>query len=427
LKLLRTLAGQAAPAFRVAQLVAQQRLEALQRERIEQELRVARIIQETLLPRQVPPLDGWRLDAFWQPAQAVGGDFYDFIGLPDGRLGIVIGDVTDKGVPAALMMASTRSILRSAAERHSSPGAVLASVNALLVPEMPPRMFVTCLYAIFDPASGQIRIANAGHNLPSIHTAQGVVELRATGMPLGLLPEMSYEEAETTLAPGESLLLYSDGLVEAHDPQGGMFGFPRVRASVGVYAQGELISGLRSELADFTGPHWAQEDDVTLVVLERMPATVEAQGEPTPEPVERPLLQLSVPSAPGNERAAVAEIIAAVKAVASLPSPLLERIQTAVAEALMNAIEHGNHFQPELAADVAVSLSPTRLVVRVTDQGGERPIPAVAEPDLEAKLAGLQSPRGWGLFLIQSMVDQMEIQSNEQHHIVELVFNLPSA
>jgi serine phosphatase RsbU (regulator of sigma subunit) len=124
-RLLNTLATQAAPALRVAQLVQQQQAEARERERIEQELRVARVIQQTLLPKDIPQPEGWEIAALWQPAREVSGDFYDFFSFPDGKLGIVIADVTDKGVPAALVMATTRSILRSAAERWSSPGKIL--------------------------------------------------------------------------------------------------------------------------------------------------------------------------------------------------------------------------------------------------------------------------------------------------------------
>ncbi len=164
--LLNNLATQAAPAVQVAQLVRQQQLELQARERLEQELRVARLIQQTLLPRELPALAGWQVAAYYQPARAVGGDFYDFINLPDGRLGIVIGDVTDKGVPAALVMATTRAILRAAAQRLSSPGEVLERANELLCPDIPPKMFVTCLYAILDPTTGRLNYANAGHDLP---------------------------------------------------------------------------------------------------------------------------------------------------------------------------------------------------------------------------------------------------------------------
>ncbi|MGH2521998.1 MAG: PP2C family protein-serine/threonine phosphatase, partial [Anaerolineales bacterium] len=185
-------------------------------------------------------------------------------------LGLVIGDVSGKGVPAALVMATTRSLLRSAAQHSASPGAVLEQVNDLLHPDIPPTMFCTCLYAILDPASGQLRYANAGHDLPYRWMNGTVAELRATGMPLGLLPGMRYEEKITTLAVGERVLFYSDGLVEAHNPQKEMFGFPRLAALLaGQRSSGATrIEFLLAELRRFTGRGWEQEDDVTLVTLE---------------------------------------------------------------------------------------------------------------------------------------------------------------
>ena len=187
--LLGNLASQAAPALRVAQLVRQQQREARERERIAQELRVARLIQQTLLPRSVPAITGWGITPYYEPAREVGGDFYDFIELGDGKLGLVIADVTDKGVPAALVMAMARSILRAAAGRLDSPGAVLTRVNEVLYPDMPPNMFVTCLYAIIDTRSGHVQFANAGHDLPYWHCAGSVRELYAR-VPLGLMPGM---------------------------------------------------------------------------------------------------------------------------------------------------------------------------------------------------------------------------------------------
>ncbi|MGH2681800.1 MAG: PP2C family protein-serine/threonine phosphatase, partial [Actinomycetota bacterium] len=163
-KLLANLAAQAAPAVRVAQLVRQQEVEARERQRMEQELEVARLIQQNFLPKELPRLPDWQVGAYYRPAREVGGDFYDFIELPEGRLGIVVGDVTDKGVPAAMVMAATRGVLRAAATRLVAPGAVLERVNELLEPDMPPNMFVTCLYGVLDPVSGRLRFANAGHN-----------------------------------------------------------------------------------------------------------------------------------------------------------------------------------------------------------------------------------------------------------------------
>src|SRR5215210_5105704 len=233
-KLLNDLATQTAPAVQVAQLVRQQQQQAQERERIEQELRVARLIQQTLLPKHVPDRPGYQVAAYYQPAREVGGDFYDFLEFDDGHLGIIVGDVTDKGVPAALVMATTRTMLRASAQRLDSPGAVLRQVNDVLVPDIPPNMFITCLYAILDPATGRLRYANAGHDLPYRRRSSGggAEELRATGMPLGLLPGMSYEEKEIVLERGDSVLFYSDGLVEAHDPEREMFGFPRLQGLV---------------------------------------------------------------------------------------------------------------------------------------------------------------------------------------------------
>src|SRR5919199_6547995 len=207
--------------------------EMREREHIEQELQVARSIQQASLPKVVPQLEGWRITPIYQPAREVGGDFYDFHLHSEGRLGVVVGDATGKGVPAALVMSTTCGMLRLAAQSYSSPGEMLQRVNEALVPSIPPNMFVTCFYAILDSERGNLRYANAGHDLPYLRRRGGECEeLRARGMPLGLMPRMSYEEKEIMLDAGDSALFYSDGLVEAHDPQGEMFGFPRLQSLV---------------------------------------------------------------------------------------------------------------------------------------------------------------------------------------------------
>ena len=195
---------------------------------------MARRIQQASLPKEVPTFEGWQIAPFYRPAREVGGDFYDFLELKDGHLGLVVGDATGKGVPAALVMASVRSMLRAVAQASDySPGEVLRRVNDPLATDIPPNMFVTCFYAILDPESGSLSYANAGHDMPYLYRRNGdAEELRARGMPLGLMPGMSYEEKETMLHAGETALLYSDGLVEAHDPKGEMFGFHRLRALV---------------------------------------------------------------------------------------------------------------------------------------------------------------------------------------------------
>ncbi|HEX6482575.1 MAG TPA: SpoIIE family protein phosphatase [Ktedonobacteraceae bacterium] len=436
--LLNNLAIQAAPAVRVAQLVREQQAQVRARERIEQELRVARLIQQTLLPKDLPAIPGWRLSARYLPAREVGGDFYDFLYFEDGRLGLVIGDVTDKGVPAALVMATTRSILRSVAQRLISPSEVLERVNDSIYDDIPPKMFVTCLYAVLDPVTGQLRYANAGHDLPYRRHKGGVSELRATGMPLGLMPGMSYEEKETVLAPGESILFYSDGIVEAHNLDGNMFSFPHLMELVGKHADDTtLIDFLLAELAAFTGPDWEQEDDVTMVTLQRSEGygvseistrssmrLDEKDGNGSNNHDDwRTLAEWTLPSEQGNERMAMERVAEAVQPL-NLPKKRLEELKTAVAEATMNAMEHGNHYQPDVPVYIQVLASEKTLAVRIRDQGNGQPIPTPEEPDLEAKLAELQTARGWGLFLIKNLVDDMRITSDETHHTVELIINL---
>jgi anti-sigma regulatory factor (Ser/Thr protein kinase) len=209
-----------------------------------------------------------------------------------------------------------------------------------------------------------------------------------------------------------------------------MFGFPRVASLTGEASDGEvLIDRLLKELQEFVGPDLEQEDDITLVTLGRRAAA--GAGPPAPEAppagaAERQLAAFAVASEPGNERLAIDQVAEAVAGL-GLDGPRLERLKTAVGEATMNAIEHGNNNRPELPVNVTVVADDADVKVRITDQGGERPLPEVETPDLEAKLAGLQTPRGWGLFLIQNMVDALNTAVDEHHHTIELVMHLKEA
>ncbi len=410
-RLLTTLAAQAAPAIRVAQLVREQANEAAEKERLAQELRVATLIQQQFLPRQLPQLPQWQVAAYYGPARAVGGDFYDFVEMPDGRIGIAVGDVTDKGVPAALVMARTHSILRAEASRSNSPGEILSRANDLLVPEMPAKMFVTCLFAVLDPATGHIVLANAGHNLPFVRSGDAVTEIRATGMPLGLMPGMRYDETESDIGPDSNVLLYSDGLIEAHDGAREMFGFDRLREAMRIDDAGsELLDRLLETLNVFTGTDHEQEDDITLVTLRRSAGV--ADHDTTTGSTA--LTAFSLPGTTGNEREAMDRVAAAV-ADLGLPEDRLERLKTAVSEAAMNAIEYGSQGREDEPFDVEVAVTPTDVIVRVTDRALSGTVPSDAEtPDIERKLAGEQKPRGWGLFLIEHMVDAMDVTTDDE-------------
>ena len=192
-------------------------------------------------------------------------------------MGVAVGDATGKGMPAALAVSATSSMLRAVAQAlgSSSPGEVLEQVNDTLVARIPPNMFVTCFYCILDLERGSLRYANAGHDLPYLRRRGGhCEELRARGMPLGLMPRMEYEEKEMVLDAGEGALFYSDGLVEAHEPKREMFGFPRLRGLVAEHGGDEmLVDLLLKELHSFVGEEWEQEDDITLLTLRRSTAS----------------------------------------------------------------------------------------------------------------------------------------------------------
>jgi serine phosphatase RsbU (regulator of sigma subunit)/anti-sigma regulatory factor (Ser/Thr protein kinase) len=427
-RLLTRLADQAAPALRVAQLVREQKAEVQRRERFQQEMELVQLVQQNFLPQRLPDVDDWRLDAIYRPAQEVGGDFYDVIELDDGQLGMLVADVTDKGMAAGFVMASARSILRAAVQRLVEPRAVLRRANDQLQPDMPPNMFVTCLYGVLDPSTGRFRFANAGHNLPCVQTADGAVEVRATGMPLGLMPDMDYEEAEVTVEPGRALLLYSDAIPEAHSPDGEMFSFGRLVDTVGqADVPDALIPHVLDTLAQFTGDDWEQEDDITVVAAYRLPAghldNPDSDGRPQRlnEVQRHELDRFTVPGDAPDERAAMERVADTVGTIGVEPTRL-DNLCTAVAEAVMNAVEHGNAGRADLPVDVRVMASDDAIVVKITDHGAGEPVPdSLSEPDLAAKLRGEQSPRGWGLFLIRELLDDLRIEPNEVGHTVSLV------
>jgi anti-sigma regulatory factor (Ser/Thr protein kinase) len=271
-----------------------------------------------------------------------------------------------------------------------------------------------------DPESGRLRYANAGQDLPYRCHGGGASQLWAAGMPLGMMPGSSYEEHEASIAPGESLLFYSDGLVEAHNPGREMFDRPRLSALLARHGDGDsLIEVLLDELRRFTGEGWEQEDDVTLITLRR------AAGPAAPEEAQAGLQLLreaSIASVSGNERQAI-EWMAEVARPLHLSDERLADLKTAVAEAVLNAMEYGNHLSPDKAVVLQVLSSDTSVVIRIRDQGdGQRqPIPEPEAPDLEAKLAGRETTRGWGLFLIKELVDELHILNEERSHTLELI------
>lgn len=409
--LFEDLAAYSAAALRIAWLTHQHETSERAWESNAEELRIAQTIQHNLLPKDLPAIPGWSVDHHYQPARIVGGDLYDFIPLPGDLLGILFGDASDKSVPAALTMATARTLLRASAQRLVLPAQVLERVNDVLVTQLPAGTFVTCFFAILDPASGRLRYANAGQCTPFLRGTDDVKELRASGWPLGMMPNVTYDEEEITLQPGETVVFYSDGLIETHGPTGEMFGVPHLRQTLEhLPSCVQLIDDLRADHAAFAGPEWDQEDDLTIVTLARLPTPLDI------------LADFTLPSISGTERDAVDRVITAIATAGiALPERQRERLQTAVAETVMNAIEHGNQSRPEILVGVQVLRSPTELRIRVTDQGPGIPVISVERPSLSAKIAEEEATRGWGIFLTQQMVDQVIRTVTPSGYVVELV------
>lgn len=235
---------------------------------IEQELQLARDIQQGLLLEAAPRLPGWELTAVSLPALDLGGDLYDFLKLGAGVQGIMIGDVSGKGLSAALRMAVARTVFRHEARRDEAPAITLAAVNRGVLSEIPQGM-VTMLYLRLDTARGLLHVANAGHTFPMIVNGR-VHELELSGLPLGVDADSDYNEASTTIGHGDTVLLYTDGVLEAENERGEIYSYERlqalVEANVGLKPRA-LVALLLYELRAWSGGK--QTDDVTIVVLRR--------------------------------------------------------------------------------------------------------------------------------------------------------------
>lgn len=247
--------------------------EMVERERLEKEIQLARQIQRTFLPTRLPQAPGWEIAVSWQPAREVGGDLYDIIKLDKDRLGLVIADVSDKGIPAALYMTVVRTLIRAFAHNTGSPARILERVNRLIAGDTQDGLYVTAIYAILDTKTGLLTYANAGHNLPLVicNGSRAVEALPRGGMALGILAKNHLEDRTHVISPGDSLLLYTDGVTESFSPSGEIFGEERLVNAL-ENAPGnrveELSSHLDQILADFLAGD-PPSDDLTIIYLHR--------------------------------------------------------------------------------------------------------------------------------------------------------------
>ncbi len=265
---LEALAQQVATAIEEARLYEQ----SLERQQLERELDFAREIQVSFLPRQSPRIEGWSICSDWKVARHVGGDFYDYLQLPSGDLGVVIADVVGKGVPAALFMVMARTLTRAAAISPRTPEQALARVNQLIRSDSSSDLFVTILYAQLNPRTGEVRMSSAGHNPPIYCDAHGNPHLcRMRGIALGVAERVTLEEQIIRMCPGDVLLLYTDGLIDALNPQGERFGLERLMRALSQHHNldaNHIVQALRREVDAFVADE-PLFDDETLVVIKR--------------------------------------------------------------------------------------------------------------------------------------------------------------
>lgn len=247
---------------------------AIEKGRLEQELQMARKVQAGLLPREIPVVTGWDLDAFWQPAREVGGDYYDFIPLSGERMGLVIADVTDKGMPAALFMASTKNIIRASAGTCDSVAEEISKANRLIEAESNDRMFVSLVYACLDFKSGNLTYVNAGHNPPLYYNSkkQELTQLERTGMWLGVDPANQFAQKTIALNKKDFLIFYTDGIPDAINLEEQDFGMSRLEEIVKEHCSQtseKIRQAIIAEIAEFTSPA-EPFDDITLMIIKRV-------------------------------------------------------------------------------------------------------------------------------------------------------------
>jgi sigma-B regulation protein RsbU (phosphoserine phosphatase) len=271
LDLLASIASTAAIAVENARLYQL----AVEKGRLERELHMAREVQASLLPRQVPQLPGWEFAAHWRPARQVAGDYYDFIPLDEGRLGLVMADVSDKGMPAALFMATTRSVVRASVARAAWPSEGIALANRLICADAAGGMFVTLFYGLLHPATGVLAYVNAGHNPPLWYRASRdlLVPLERTGMALGVLEDAPLDQRAVRLGAGDWVLLYTDGLTDAVDARSDRFGLGRAQQVLLEHRHApasEIVAALQSAVDRFTGQA-PPFDDMAMVVARWLP------------------------------------------------------------------------------------------------------------------------------------------------------------
>jgi serine phosphatase RsbU (regulator of sigma subunit)/anti-sigma regulatory factor (Ser/Thr protein kinase)/putative methionine-R-sulfoxide reductase with GAF domain len=369
--------------------------------KMRRELALAGAVQTSFLPRELPDLAGWQLAVTLRPAGETSGDFYDVHSLPDGRVGILIADVAGKGVGAALYMAASWALLRTyAGQAGTDPKRVLEATNRRITQEARTNRFATVFYALLDPTSGTLAYCNAGHCPALLYRAadpEVLHELPAQGMPLGMLSSATWETQSIQMAPGDALVIYTDGVIEARNKERDFFDEERLHAAILAHAErpaSEIQTGILEVVDAFVGQS-ARSDDVALTVLVREPERAQTET----APVLRVAAELENL---GRIRRFVAEQGAALGAAIDAVDDMI----LAVDECATNIMRHGYRGR-EGEIVVEVRRDEAALIACLRDMADPFDPRTVPQPDLSLPLE--QRPLGkMGVFFVNQLVDRIE-------------------
>ncbi|MBM4122674.1 MAG: DUF3365 domain-containing protein [Nitrospira sp.] len=382
-----------------------------EKERIGSELRIASEIQKSILPRAFPAFpdrDDFELYAESIPAKEMGGDFYDFFLIDEERLGLVIADVSGKGVPAAIFMAVSRTMLKATAMQGVDPGECLRQVNNLLCPDNDSAMFVTVFYAILNTRTGELEYSNAGHNLPYLLSPRGSVALldNPGGMALGVIQDSPYQIKRIRLRPGEGLFLYTDGVTEAMDTQGSLFSDARLKQLLLRIQDGTTLEIIRDTVAEVRAYAVGepQADDITLLAvryLQGMDNQASAKG------ALRLVLRNRL-----SELSRLGEAIEQFAERHGLPQQVVYAVNLALEELVTNIISYGYADAAEHHIVLWLSFRNGQLRAEIEDDGRpfnplEAPKPDLSQPLDERPIGGL------GIHLLTTMMDGVEYRRQE--------------
>ena len=390
----------------------------IEKERLEEGLKLAHDIQMSMLPKTFPPFPERRdLDIFAAitPAKKVGGDFYDFFFLDENRLCFAIGDVSGKGVPAALFMAVIKTLFKAIAGRVQNPGEILSTVNREICRDNDSQMFTTLFCGILDTRTGEIRYSNGGHNPPYHLSRAGVQQVPKTGgRVLGLLEETTYAGSRLVLGPGETLLLYTDGVTEALDPAEQFFSERRLESiltQINFASAREQIEHLTREITLFAAGA-EQADDITTLAIRFLGPAGSNNGE----------LQFTLKNRIA-EIAALGERLGEFAAVHQLTPNVLHDLNLALEEAVTNIISHGYSDHREHEILVCIRVESGAVIAELKDDA--RPFNPLTVPEADAtKPLDERTAGGLGIHLMRKLMDGIEYQRLEDGNLLIMKKNL---